>query len=125
MLINISNHPFIYWDDEQKKAAEQFGKCIDLPFPTIDPHGGEDYIAHLAEEYLKQVVTCQSEDDESVVVHLMGEMTFVFSLLEKLKMERIKCIASTTERISRYADDGVKETQFSFVRFRNYFNTPL
>lgn len=125
MLINISNHPSSFWDGEQKKAAEQFGKCIDLPFPTIDPHGGEDYIDHLSGNLLEQVIKYQSEYDESVVVHLMGEMTFVFSLLEKLKKERIKCIASTTERISRYADDGVKETQFSFVRFRNYFNTTL
>ena len=125
MLINISNHPITYWDDEQKNAAKQYGKCVDLPFPSVDPHGGEDYIDKLAEEYVKQVIKYQSEYNESVVVHLMGEMTFVYSLLEKLRQERIKCIASTTERISRYADDGVKETHFSFVRFRNYFNTSL
>lgn len=122
MLINISNHPFSYWEEKQKKAAEKYGKCIDLPFPSIDPLGDEEYINSLAEDYLKQVLRYKMDINEEIVVHLMGEMSFVFSLLEKFKQEGIRCIASTTERAVHYYDSGVKETQFSFVRFRDYFN---
>jgi hypothetical protein len=123
MLINISNHPYTYWDETQKEAAKQYGKCIDLPFPSVDPRAGEDYIDQLSTEYVNQVIKYQSKCNESVVVHLMGEMTFVYSLLEKLKQHRIQSIASTTERVSQYSENGVKETIFSFVRFRNYFTT--
>ena len=121
MLINISNHPFSYWEEKQRRAAEIYGKCIDLPFPSIDPLGDEEYIESLAEDYLKQVLRYKLSNDEEIVVHLMGEMNFVFSLLEKLKMKGIKCMASTTKRLIQYYDDGVKETRFSFVRFRYYF----
>lgn len=122
MLINISNHPYSFWGEKQKRAAETYGKCIDLTFPLIDPKGDEQYIDHLAGEYFNEIVRYRAEVNEEIVVHLMGEMTFVFSLLEKLKNEGIRCIASTTERISRYSDEGLKETQFAFVRFRNYFH---
>jgi len=83
--------------EKQKKAAEIYGKCIDLPFPLIDPQGDEQYIDRLAGEYFNEVIRYRGEVNEEIVVHLMGEMTFVFSLLEKLKNEGIRCIASTTE----------------------------
>lgn len=121
MLINLSNHPYSFWGEKQKAAAETYGKCIDLSFPLIDPQGDEQYIDELAGEYFREIIRYQKGSDEEIVVHLMGEMTFVFSLLEKLKNEGIRCIASTTERISRFSDEGLKETQFVFVRFRNYF----
>jgi hypothetical protein len=122
MLINLSNHPFLHWDESQRSASEKYGKCIDLTFPSIDPFGDEKYIDSISEDYLLKILKLKTENDEEIVVHLMGEMTFVFSLLEKLKKEGIRCIASTTERLIEYYDEGVKKTQFSFVRFRDYFN---
>jgi len=78
MLINISNHPYSFWGKNKRKAAEIYGKCIDLPFPLIDPQGDEQYIDRLAGEYFNEVIRYRGEVNEEIVVHLMGEMTFRF-----------------------------------------------
>ena len=55
-----------------------------------------------------------------VTIHIMGEMTFTFRLVEKLKAAGIRCVASTSERVVQELSDGKKVVQFSFVRFREY-----
>ena len=50
----------------------------------------------------------------------MGEMTLTFRIVELLKAQGIRCVASTTERIVTDLTDNRKETQFSFVQFREY-----
>ena len=52
-------------------------------------------------------------------VHLMGEMNFTFSLVNKLKANGIKCVASTTVR-ETVEENGVKISKFKFVRYRSY-----
>ena len=51
----------------------------------------------------------------------MGEMTLTFRIVELLKAQGIRCVASTTERIVTDLTDNRKETQFSFVQFREYW----
>lgn len=122
MLINLSNHPYEQWSELQKQAAQAFGECVDLPFPAVDPWGDEHYIAQLAEEYRQRVHRlAEKSAGESVAVHLMGEMTFTYALLQMLREDGVACIASTTERMSTDLGDGQKEIRFEFVRFRNYF----
>jgi hypothetical protein len=121
MLINLSNHPYEQWSQTQKNAAQAYGECVDLPFPTIDPEGDETYIEQLAESYAAQVLAI-AKGKEETTVHLMGEMTFTFTLLQMLLKENITCIASTSERISVDLGSGQKETRFDFVRFRKYIN---
>ena len=119
MLINLSNHPSANWSAEQKQAAEQqFGKIVDLPFPTVDPDGDEEYIETLANEYCGKVLECAKI--QSITVHLMGEMTFTFALLQKLIFHGIPCVASTTRRETVEYPDGRKESFFKFVKFRCY-----
>jgi len=49
----------------------------------------------------------------------MGEMTFTFQLVERLKAFGIRCVASTTKRVVE--EDGDKRTYtFKFVQFREY-----
>jgi hypothetical protein len=121
MLINLSNHPFDQWDAPQKQAAQAFGECVDLPFPAVDPAGDEQYVLQLAEQYRSRVhqLAAQSKS-EAVTVHLMGEMTFTYALLQMLQVDGIPCIASTSERMSVDLGNSQKETRFIFVRFRNY-----
>ena len=121
MLINLSNHPYVQWDDSQKNMAHLFGNCIDLPFPVVDPAGDEEYVSQLVEEYHYRIRQWVEHSEQKVVVHLMGEMTFVFALLQRLKQDNIRCIASTTARQSLDLSNGRKDVQFSFVRFRDYF----
>lgn len=122
MLINLSNHPYAQWSDSQKQAALLYGECVDLPFPPVGPQGDEEYIERLAEEYRHQVCRIAAESHDKITVHLMGEMTFVYALLEKLKQDNIRCIASTTERQAHDLGNGRKDTQFNFVRFRAYYS---
>ena len=122
MLINLSNHPYAQWSEDQKQAAERFGDCTDLPFPSIDSEGGEAYIVRLAEDYMQKVIQiAKTKRNEKVTVHLMGEMTFVYALLEKLRQAEIRCIASTTQRMGIDLGNGRRDIQFHFVRFRYYY----
>lgn len=119
MLINLSNHPSSKWNKEQTEAAKrQFGEIIDLPFPAVAPDGDENYIAALADEYCNKVI--ELAGDAPVTVHLMGEMTLTFALVNSLADKGVTCVASTTERIVKEIDDDHKDVVFQFVRFRNY-----
>lgn len=37
LLVNLSNHPYKDWSEDQKKAAEKYGEVQDMAFPEIDP----------------------------------------------------------------------------------------
>lgn len=114
MFINLSNHPSSLWSPEQLDAAKEYGKIVDIPFPTIDPQKDKAYIDKLVDDYFNKVVTT-AEGCPVFTVHLMGEMNFSFALLERLRNHNVICVASTTQRSS----DGTNN-QFKFVRFRNY-----
>lgn len=116
MLLNLSNHPSSAWPENQKAlAVESYGDIQDLPFPQIDPHSDEEEILILAKSYLSQIIKL-----EPTVVHLMGELTFSFKLVELLKFHGISSIASTTHRTTQDLPDGTKVSKFEFVRFRSY-----
>lgn len=121
MLINLSNHPFVYWSEAQKEVTNTlFGHCIDLPFPAVDPEGDAAYVGVLADEYLEKILKISGEDN-NVTVHLMGEMTFTCALVNRLRENGIRCVASTTKRDTNDLGNGQKESTFSFVQFRDYY----
>jgi len=119
MLINFSNHPSSSWPTEQKNAAAVYGQIIDLPFPYIDPEEDELYINQIAENYIRKINEMQNNTKDKLVVHVMGELTFVYTFVNALKKNGIICIASTTERISK-EENGIKISKFQFKRFRKY-----
>ena len=116
MFINLSNHPSSGWSLEQLKAAKKYGEGIDLAFPNIEPSFTSKDVNELADVTAEGIL----EIDAHAVVHIMGEMTFTFMVVTRLKEMGIKCIASTTERKTTYNDDGTKLSEFSFVKFREY-----
>ena len=79
------------------------------------PEAGAGEIARLADEYCARVLATPAVS----AVHVMGEMTFCFALVARLKAAGVKCVASTTRRDATEAD-GVKTSRFCFVRFREY-----
>jgi len=127
MLINLSNHPSTKWDEKQKQSAiEEYGWIEDIPFPAIDPAAAKDEVAELAQKYLREclkkfelanIPVAQQAHNEAV--HIQGEFTFVYHLVNLLKKEDIKCVASTTERIVE-ENDNKKIVSFKFVQFREY-----
>lgn len=115
MLLNLSNHPSSAWLDNQKQTAlDQYEEIIDWAFPQINPNWSADEIDQLAEEYEEKIKTINP-----VAVHIMGEMTFCYNLINRLKQNGIACIASTTNRKTT-EKNGVKNSIFEFVRFRKY-----
>lgn len=118
LLVNFSNHPSQYWDERQRKASHKYGKLIDLPFPHISPNADVGELEKLVQDYVQRIVSLA--DSKAITVHIMGEMTFTYMVVAKLKEMGIKCVASTTERKTTYASDGTKLSEFSFVKFREY-----
>ena len=115
MLLNLSNHPSENWPKNQLEIAINFyGSVIDLAFPQINPHLDSDGLDSLVDQFEQQV-----QQINPSVVHIMGEMTFTFRLVHRLKALGITCIASTTERITEI-EDNTKTSIFKFVQFRNY-----
>ncbi len=118
LFINLSNHPSSTWQPAQLEAARQYGEIIDIDFPTVDALCEPERVDHLANQYAQDIInrgapTC-------ITAHVMGEMTLTFRIVELLKAQGIRCVASTTERIVTDLTDNRKETQFSFVQFREY-----
>lgn len=120
MLINLTNHPSSRWSEKQKAAAEEeFGEIVDMPFPEIREDGCEWYVSDLADQYLRKILNMP--DASPFVVHLMGEQTFSYALLKRLRARGITCVASTTKRIVKEEEPGRKtEVIFQFERFRRY-----
>ncbi|MDR3245034.1 MAG: CRISPR-associated protein [Prevotellaceae bacterium] len=117
MIINLSNHSSAFWQAPQLEAATVYGEIIDLPFPFVNPEGDEKYIQSLGDEYVEKIE--QLAQGKNVTVHLMGELTLTYCLVNALTAKGIKCIASTTERIVE-EKDGAKISEFRFKQFRKY-----
>lgn len=121
MLINLSNHPSEKWHNNQLSEANRiFGVVIDLPFPHIPPNESPEFIKNLASSYLQKVLDIfSSSKDKKNAVHIMGELTFTYNLINLLKKENIICLASTTDR-NAFENGNEKISIFDFVRFREY-----
>ena len=121
MLLNLSNHPSATWSPEQLGAAQRdYGQVLDMPFPAVPPQADLDEVRLLSEKTYAAVRRLAAQHP-TLTVHLMGEMTLVYQLLDMLRNSGIPCVASTSERIVREEADGRKVSQFRFVRFRPYF----
>lgn len=115
-FINLTNHPSEGWSEEQLAAAHQFGEIVDIHFPNIEPSFTSSVVNSLADTTVDSI-TALGKD---ITVHIMGEMTFTYAVVSRLKALGITCLASTTERNTIIAPDGKKISEFKFVQFREY-----
>lgn len=116
MLLNLSNHPFSNWPENQKEIALRiYGHVEDLGFPLIHPEWTHDQVEQLAEQWLSKIKLLPP-----ATVHLMGELTFCFILADKCRQAGIACVASTTERIVEMKGEQ-KVSVFQFRQFRPYY----
>lgn len=122
MLLNLSNHPSAGWGAAQRQATlDQFGGVEDLPFPEIPPEWDAEEVVRLAEAYAVRCRTLlEDRAEETNAVHVMGEMTFTCAVVARLQARGVRCVASTTERLSEPQPDGSRRVEFRFVRFREY-----
>lgn len=99
------------------EAARAYGEVEDVSFPVVAPEMSAAEVNKLADEYADMLLKLYGS---SVTIHVMGEMTFTFMVVTRLKACGVKCIASTTERKTTYNSEGIKLSEFSFVKFREY-----
>lgn len=116
MFINLSNHPSEGWSEAQLSAAQEYGEIVDIHFPNIEPSFTKSMVNSLADVTVDSI-TALSKD---ITVHIMGEMTFTYAVVSRLKALGITCLASTTERNTITTSDGKKISEFKFVQFREY-----
>lgn len=122
MLINLTNHPLFEWCERQKnEAISTFGSIKEIPFPVISPQLDKNGVLSLVNKYFELCVGMIDEyPREKNAILVMGEMTFSFSLIEKLKKAGILCLATTTDRKVEFVLPNRKVSSFQFVRFREY-----
>ena len=121
MLINFSNHPSELWSRGQMSEAKRlWAGVVDIHFPMVDPEAGENEIHALAVRYADKILEMlKASPGGSNAVHIMGELTLCFQVVQLLKENSVTCVVSTSLRVSQ-EEDGVKISEFKFVKFRKY-----
>lgn len=122
LFINLSNHPTKYWSDQQLMDAEEYGEVIDMRFPEVDPDASEIDLDCIACEIVDRIMLRSRRYGgvaDEMTVHVMGEMTLTYRIVELLKEEGVLCLASTTRRNVVEYDSG-KTSMFEFRQFRRY-----
>ena len=124
LFINLSNHPSQKWSPKQiERALEIVDNCpiVDMQFPDIDPEMTTNEVQDLASDYIDKILDLLDDYEcDNCIVHIMGEMTFTYALVNKLKAEGYTCVASTSWRDVEIMPDGSKQVKFHFCRFRKY-----
>ena len=119
VFINCTNHPAKKWSKEQTKAAEEYGRIVDIRFPEVDPawtaeqvHAEAERICREIDGYCVGAVMCQ------------GEFTLTYSIVSRLKKKGITVLAACSRRRTEEMlnDDGTiqKKVIFSFEGFREF-----
>lgn len=120
VFINYSNHPMELWDEMQLLKAREMGdSLVDIPFPKVSPTMSHEEILKFAESEVKRIKYATVNFDK-VIVHIMGEHTLVYNVIRLLKLEGVRCVASTTERVTEILPSGEKISKFNFITFREY-----
>lgn len=120
MLINLSNHPSTQWDKKQlDEAIRRWGGVVDLQFPCIDPTWSYERVEQKAQKDIINYCREIAQYKQPSAFHVMGELVYCFCVVQLLRKCGYQVVASTTER-NVVIRDGVKESHFKFVRFREY-----
>ena len=119
IFINHTNHPSASWSDEQRQAALAYGEIMDIPFPGIAADLDEAQVQVMAEKALGQMLPLEPS---AVLVH--GEFTCSYALIKLLQEAGVTVLAACSERQTvttvNAKQETVRQSVFSFVRFRNY-----
>lgn len=119
VFVNFSNHPSAMWTDDQRKAAEELGDIIDVPFPVVDPLLSEEELSEMVTEYVDRIVALQP-----IQVMCQGEYTLCYGVVSELHRRGIRCVAACSKRetVEEVTEDGQvkKQVTFRFCGFRKY-----
>ncbi len=123
MFINFSNHPSSKWDVKQKNEALKYGDIVDIPFPQVAPFGDETYISNLADEAVNSI---EGLVEPQSAVMVQGEYNLTYEVVARLLSKGIRVVSACTDRDTVGEVDSfgntVKQSRFTFTRFREYRN---
>lgn len=113
-FVNFTNHSSDIWEENQRKAAQEYGEIVDLPFPAVHPDAKEQDIAALGEEYCRKIL-----EWKPAAVLCQGEFSLTFFVVARLREKGVKVLTACSER--RTVQNGnVKSSIFEFAGFREY-----
>ena len=121
VFINLSNHPYQKWCQDQRKAVDMLvpdAQIMDYPFPSVDSSLNEEQIIKLSEQMVTEIVALKP-----TAVMCQGEFGLTFCLVTMLKRMGIKTVYGCSERKTRerQTENGTeKVVTFGFVKFREY-----
>lgn len=113
-FVNFSNHPSSNWGELQLRAAQEYGRVVDVAFPAVDAEGDEVYIEKLAEKVLEDIL-----EHQPAAVLCQGEFCLVYKVIKMLKERGIIVLSACSKRLVRESGN-CKEVVFQFSRFRQY-----
>lgn len=121
-FVNCSNHPSALWSGPQREAARALGadRIVDLPFPAVPVTATEGDIATLADDLVASLVA----EGSPLAVHVAGEFTLTFAVVDRLLKHGVPAYAASAERRVEERVDAnghtVKESLFVFCGWRAY-----
>ena len=125
-FVNVSNTPSTSWPKGQLASAKYVAKTdqiIDLPFPKISHEFSLAEVHDAARLLLVKILDVGPRKE--LVVHVMGESSMLFTLVDALHSYRVRTLCSTMEPkiVETILPDGsVSKTEvYEFHRFRDYF----
>ena len=118
LFINLSNHPSSQWGENQLAEAKKLGEIVDMVFPVVNPCATTMELDEMAQKLVDDIRKLAGENN--ITVHVMGEMSLTYKVVQKLISWGIRCVCSTTQRIVTEDADGRKVTEFHFEQFRDY-----
>lgn len=139
MLINLTNHPFANWSNEQIMETEKlYGEVCDYPFPAVPVDFTSDDISYMAGDIIEDILHRKKEIEDSTeqsgsmetqiashvfAVMCQGEFTLTYALVCLLQKAGIEVVSAVSERIVREEKVGSeirKTAVFRFAGFREY-----
>lgn len=118
LFINLSNHPSSLWSEGQLAEAKKLGEIVDMEFPAVNPCATTIELDGVAQKLVDDIRKLAGENN--ITVHVMGEMSLTYKVVQRLISWGIRCVCSTTQRIVTEDADGRKVTEFHFEQFRDY-----
>lgn len=124
VFLNISNHPSTTWSETQLEASKLIdskAQIVDFPFPLVDPTWSTIEVKEAAKHTWNQIQALLNTRDQKVIAAMIaGEPIMCSYLVGLLKHVEIKCYSATTTREVQMDENGVKQSTFTFVRFREW-----
>jgi len=125
-FLNISNHPWGQWSQEQQNAARAIAPVIvDIPFPAVPPEADTREIEIMADQLVADLRAGKLKlpgDSWRYARDAMvqGEHSLTAVLVRRLQDIGITPYVATTQRQVEIDAEGRKTSVFRFVRFRPY-----